>query len=147
MNIKQALKRKNKVIALMNEEFNKALRYNVIEEGNDRPYSSTAALNRWLALSDELVVLKAKIHKANLPVYDLIFGLAELKNQAKLLKALDCTSGKISNRSWGSDNEATVKHAEINVIVRDVMVKQIEEKIEEAQDRLDEWNHKTHIEE
>ena len=46
MNIKQALKYKNKLASKMNEEFEKANRYNSVEEGNVRPYSAFEALNK-----------------------------------------------------------------------------------------------------
>jgi hypothetical protein len=143
MNIKQALKRKNKLVGEINEEFNKVSRYNVVDEGNPRPYSSSESLKKWFDLTNELVELKTKIHLANGPVYDKIFLLAELKSQVNRLKSLDCTSGKVTSR-WSEDGTVT-KHAEINVVERDNMVKQIESTIESIQEELDQWNHTTNI--
>jgi hypothetical protein len=144
MNIKQALKKKNKLVGMINEEFYKASQYNVIDEGNPRPYSATESIGKWMQLSNELIVLKTQIHKANLPVYDKIFELSELKNQVKLLKSLNCTSGKVAGGRWG-DSEPVVKHAEINVVEKDKMVKELESRIEKLQDELDQWNHSTLI--
>lgn len=144
MNIKQALKQKNKLVGLISEEFNKAAKYNVVDEGNPRPYSATESIAKWMTLTDELVELKTKIHKANQPMYGRIFRLAECKNQVKYLKSLDCTSGKVAHR-WDS-TEPTVKHAEINIIERDNMIKTLESQIEFIQDELDQWNHNTTIE-
>lgn len=144
MNIKQALKRKNKLIGLIAEEFSKASKYNVIEEGNTRPYSATEAVTSWLNLSEELIELKTKIHLANAPMYGKIFLISELKSQIKHLKALDCTSGKVPSSRWVDDKMVT-KHAELNVLERDKMVKNMEARIEQLQDELDEWNHKTII--
>ena len=144
MNIKQALKKKNKLVGLINEEWTKASQYNVIDEGNPRPYSAVSAITKWMELSEELVELKSKIQKANVPVYDKIFKLAELKNQVKYLKSLNCVSGKIPNR-WDS-SEPTIKHAELNVVERDSMVKTLESSIEYIQDELDQWNHNTNLE-
>jgi hypothetical protein len=146
MNIKQALKKKNKLVGLINEEFHKASQYNVIDEGNPRPYSATEAIGKWMQLTNELIVLKTSIHKANLPIYDKIFELSELKNQVKHLKSLNCVSGKVSTSRWGSDSEPVIKHAEINVVERDSMVKNLESRIESLQDELDQWNHNTTIE-
>lgn len=144
MNIKQALKRKNKLVGLMAEEWSKVSQYNVTDDGNPRPYSAVEAMARWMQLSEELVTLKSKIHLANGPKYDQIFRLAETKNQVKYLKSLNCQSGKVQNR-W--DSEApTIKHAEINVVERDKMVKDMEARIEMIQDDLDQWNHNTIIE-
>lgn len=144
MNIKQALKRKNKLVGLIQEELSKAHSYNVIEEGNPRPYSSTEAITKWMQLTDELVELKTSIHRANLPIYNKIFQLSELKNQIKGLKSLNTVSGKSAPNRWSSE-EPTMKHAEINTVERDRMVKDLESKIETIQDELDTWNHNTLI--
>ncbi len=144
MNIKQALKKKNKLVGMISEEFNKASQYNVVDEGNARPYSATEAIGRWMELTNELIVLKTQIHKANLPVYDKIFELSELKNQVKHLRSLNCTSGKVGGGRWG-EGEPVMKHAEINVVEKDKIVKNLEARIEAIQDELDQWNHNTLI--
>lgn len=146
MNIKQALKKKNKLVGLIHEEFYRASQYNVIDEGNPRPYSATEAIGKWMQLTNELIVLKTAIHKANLPVYDKIFEMSELKNQVKSLKSLNCASGKVSTSRWGSESEPVIKHAEINIVERDSMIKNLESRIETLQDELDQWNHNTLIE-
>ena len=146
MNIKQALKKKNKLVGLIHEEFYKASQYNVIDEGNPRPYSATESIGKWMQLTNELIVLKTAIHKANLPVYDKIFEMSELKNQVKSLKSLNCASGKVSTSRWGSESEPVIKHAEINIVERDSMIKNLESRIETLQDELDQWNHNTLIE-
>jgi hypothetical protein len=144
MNIKQALKKKNKLVGQIQEEFNKASQYNVVDEGNPRPYSAVEAIGKWMQLTNDLIVLKTQIHKANLPVYDKIFELSELKNQVKHLKHLNCVSGKVSGGRWG-EGEPVVKHAEINIVEKDQMVKNLEARIESIQDELDQWNHNTII--
>lgn len=143
MNIKQALKKKNKIIGLMTEQWGRASQYNVIDEGNPRPYSSTESITKWMELSEELVNLKAKIHLANGPKYELIFRLAELKNQVKHLKSLNCSSG-VTHSRWDSE-KPIIKHAEINVVERDKMIKAKEAQIDFIQDELDQWNHNTII--
>lgn len=144
MNIKQALKKKNKLVGQINEEFYKASQYNVVDEGNARPYSATESIGNWMRMTNELIVLKTQIHKANLPVYDKIFELSELKNQVKLLKSLNCSSGKVAGGRWG-EGEPVIKHAEINIVEKDKMVKELESRIEKLQDELDQWNHNTLI--
>ena len=143
MNIKQALKRKNKLVTLISEEFSKASTYNSIEEGNARPYSATEALQKWQQYSDELVSLKSRIHRANAPVYDKIFMMSELKSQIKHLRSLNCAQGKERNR-W-NENEPIIRHAEINTVERDTMVKDMEARIELIQDELDKFNTYTEI--
>jgi hypothetical protein len=141
MNLKQALKRKNRLVGLIAEEYIKVSQYNSVDDVNQRPYSVKEALQNWLKLTDELIELKSKIQIANNKVNDKIFRLAELKTQAKQLKKLDCTSGLYYSK-W-SDDKVVTKVAEIEVVERDNMVKEMEAQIEKIQDELDEWNHQT----
>jgi Ni2+-binding GTPase involved in maturation of urease and hydrogenase len=57
---------------------------------------------------------------------------------------LNCSSGKVAGGRWG-EGEPVVKHAEINVVEKDKMVKNLEARIEQLQDELDQWNHVTII--
>ena len=86
MNVKQALKVKNKLVTDLKANFEILKKYNSIEEGNPRRYSMEETLDKITTLSNELVELKAQIHRANAPVYDKIFALAELKGLVKELK-------------------------------------------------------------
>jgi hypothetical protein len=141
MNLKQALKRKNRLVGLIAEEYIKVSQYNSVDDVNQRPYSVKEALQNWLKLTDELIELKSKIQIANNKVNDKIFRLSELKTQVKQLKKLDCTSGLYYSK-WSEDKVVT-KVAEIEVVERDNMVKEMEAQIEKIQDELDEWNHQT----
>lgn len=141
MNLKQALKRKNRLVGLIAEEYIKVSQYNSVDDVNQRPYSVKEALQNWLKLTDELIELKSKIQIANNKVNDKIFRLSELKTQVKQLKKLDCTSGLYYSK-W-SDDKVVTKVAEIEVVERDNMVKELEAQIEKIQDELDEWNHQT----
>jgi len=141
MNLKQALKRKNRLVGLIAEEYIKVSQYNSVDDVNQRPYSVKEALQNWLKLTDELIELKSKIQIANNKVNDKIFRLSELKTQVKQLKKLDCTSGLYYSK-W-SDDKVVTKVAEIEVVERDNMVKEMEAQIEKIQDELDEWNHQT----
>ena len=75
MNIKRALKEKNKLVAKIAEEKMKVQIFNSVEVGAERPYDPRIALEEWISNIDKLVELKAKIHKANSKVYDKIFTL------------------------------------------------------------------------
>jgi hypothetical protein len=141
MNLKQALKRKNRLVGLIAEEYIKVSQYNSVDDVNQRPYSVKESLQNWLKLTDELIELKSKIQIANNKVNDKIFRLSELKTQVKQLKKLDCTSGLYYSK-W-SDDKVVTKVAEIEVVERDNMVKEMEAQIEKIQDELDEWNHQT----
>lgn len=142
MTVKQALKEKNKLVVEIKSLYDIARNHNSIEEGNPRRYSVVEALEKASNLTKQLVELKAKIHKANVPVYDKIFLMAELKTSAKLIKAMSCDEGKVTER-YGS--VASVKSAEINVKDRDLMIKNIESQIEMLQDELDIHNATTYV--
>ena len=146
MTIKQALKYKNKLVSKMNIEFNRAHQYNSIEDGEKRPYSASDSLSKYFELSNELVELKTKLHKANAEVYDKIFLLSELKSRISKLQILDCNEGKVSDRFSRIHGEApVVKTAQITILERDVLVQEIESKIEEVQEELDLHNATTEI--
>jgi hypothetical protein len=142
MNIKQALKLKNKLVTQIKEQYEIAKAHNSIEQGNPRRYSASEAICEAEKLATELVELKTKIHLANAPVYDLIFQMSEYKNQIKQLKSIPVEEGKVTER-YGSIS--TIKEVELNIAQRDNFVKQLENKIEAIQDKLDTHNATTEL--
>jgi hypothetical protein len=142
MNIKQALKLKNKLVTQIKEQYEIAKAHNSIEQGNPRRYSALQSINKANELSIELVELKTKIHLANAPVYDLIFQMSEFKNQIKQLKSIPVDEGKVTER-YGSIT--TIKEVELNIAERDNLVKGLESQIEELQDKLDTYNATTEL--
>ena len=142
MNIKQALKQKNKLVVQIKEQYEIAKTHNSVEQGNVRRYSVMQALGKASELTNELVALKTKIHRANVGVYDTIFALSELKNVVKQIKSIPVEEGKVTER-YGSIS--TIKEVELNIADRDNMVKSIEAQIEQLQDILDVHNSTTEI--
>ena len=143
MNIKQALKQKNKLIKEITEKTKLMQEYNSIELGNERPYSVNSLYYEVIDASTELSKLKAKIHRANGPVLEDIFLMAEMKSTIQALKKVDCTSGK-SNRDRYSSTEIILM-VEMSIVDKNNKIKELEEKIEEIQDRLDIFNANTEI--
>jgi hypothetical protein len=143
MNIKQALKQKNKLIKEITEKTKLMQEYNSIELGNKRPYSVNSLYYEVIDASLELSKLKAKIHRANGPVLEDIFLMAEMKSTIQSLKKMDCTSGK-SNRNMYSSTEIVLM-VEMNIVERNNKIKQLENRIEEIQDKLDVFNANTEI--
>ena len=129
-NIKNCLKKKNRIIGMMETEFAKASRYNSISEKNRRPYSVFDSLKNYEELALELVELKTKLHEANVKggMLQKIFLLAELKTQANKLQNLDCAEGAVTSRY---DSTVTVKTAELTVEVRDAMVLNLQDRIKD----------------
>ena len=142
MNIKQALKEKNKLVAEIKDLYETAKKSNSVEVGNPRRFSVQGSLNEAKEKTAKLVELKTKIHKANLPVYEKIFRMSEIKNQIKELKAISTEEGKVTQR-YGAIVET--KEVELNAAQIKIMVKGLETEIEKLQDELDVHNATTQI--
>jgi len=142
MNVKQALKAKNKLVGEIKECYRIIQTQNSIEEGNPRRYSVKKKIEEIASLTDELVQLKAQLHRANESVYEKIFQMAEIKGIIKELKKMDVSEGKQDSR-YGS--VVSVKEVEMTVIERDAIVKQYEAEVEKIQNELDIHNSNTII--
>ena len=144
MNIKQALKEKNKLVKRIGENTKLMQDHNSVEVGNVRPYSTTELRNQIMKDRQELSALKAKIHTANVPVLEDIFFMAELKSMVQSLKKMDCTEGK-SNRDRYRMESELILTSEISIVNRNETINSLEVMIEEIQDRLDVFNSNTEI--
>jgi hypothetical protein len=144
MNIKQALKLKNKLIKSISENTKLLQQYNTVEVGNPRPYSSTVLMVEISKATDELITLKSAIHRANAPMFEKIFEMSELKSAIKGLQKMDCTEGK-SNRDRYRMESELILTSEISLVVRNNKIKNLEERIEYLQDEMDVFNATTEI--
>lgn len=142
MNVKQALKAKNKLVGEIKECYKIIQSQNSIEEGNPRRYKVKEQIAKIAQLTDELVQLKAQLHRANASVYEKIFQMAEIKGIIKELKKMDVSEGKQDSR-YGS--VVSVKEVEVNVVERDAIVKEYEAEVERIQNELDIHNSNTNI--
>ena len=142
MNVKQALKQKNKLVTELKAQYQILQKFNSIEEGNPRRYIMVDVLAKIESLSNELVELKARIHKVNQPVYNQIFLLAELKGQIKELKKVPTDEGKQTER-YGSVQSINV--VELNIVDIENRVGELQNRIEELQNELDIHNANTII--
>jgi predicted nucleic acid-binding Zn-ribbon protein len=142
MNVKQALKQKNKLVTELKAQYQILQKFNSIEEGNPRRYIMVDVLAKIASLSNELVELKARIHKVNQPVYNQIFLLAELKGQIKELKKVPTDEGKQTER-YGSVQ--SIKVVQLNIVDIENLVGELQDRIEELQNELDIHNANTII--
>ena len=145
MNIKKALKEKNRLVKEIQDLHVRVATYNSIEVGNVRPYSAKESMEKINQLSNELVELKTNIHRANAPIYHHIFRLSELKSTIARIKNLDCNEGIVQDYYSRNRETPAVKETEISIVERDEMVKHMEGQIEEIQDILDNHNQITQI--
>lgn len=142
MNVRQALKQKTKLISEIKELQSIVKTYNSRNEGTPERYNIAELLTELKEKQAELVALKTQIHKANLPVYDKIFKMAELKSFITFLKNVPTEEGLVPGRYGG---DSTKKVASLNSVqIRD-LVKHIEKLIEELQEELDVHNGTTQI--
>jgi predicted nucleic acid-binding Zn-ribbon protein len=142
MNVKQALKQKNKLVTELKAQYQILQKFNSIEEGNPRRYIMVDVLAKIESLSNELVELKARIHKVNQPVYNQIFLLAELKGRIKELKKVPTDEGKQTER-YGSVQ--SIKEVQLNIVDIENVVGELQDRIEELQNELDIHNANTII--
>jgi len=144
MNIKQALKLKNKLIKSIGDKTKLLQEYNTVEVGNSRPYSPVLLMGNITKSIYELIELKSKIHRANAPMFEKIFEMSELKSNIKALQKLDCTEGKSNRDRYRMDSELTLT-SEVSLVERNEIIKGMEDRIEELQDEMDVFNSNTEI--
>ncbi len=140
--IAKALKEKNKLkneIALIERKLNT---HNSIIKGNKRPFDIEEVDKQLHEKVNALVALKAAISKANAPVQEKIFRLAEVRGLISFYRKMTVKEGLFIEgyRDEAHDYEALFNEAEI-----EVKVKKLEEEAEILQDSLDSFNFTTTI--
>lgn len=137
MNIKQALKEKNRLKGKFSKIQEKLRKHNVAV-GPERQYDPEQLLKELIKNAEDLVELKTRIHRANSEKCELIYRLAELKSLAKALQWIP------TNTSWISEGGVPAqKTAVIGEIKMDAIIEDIGKQIETIQDELDGFNHQT----
>jgi len=144
MNIKQALKEKNKLAKKVTDLMDRTNRNNSMDEGAVRSYDPKESLEQALQMVDDLVNLKTKMHMANAEVYDKIFRMSEYKSLVKYLKTLNCSQGTIVTSRYG-DSTTRQMTTVISEVERDSLVEKYETLIDNLQTELDTHNATTHI--
>jgi hypothetical protein len=139
MNIKQALKEKNKLAKKVTDLMDRTNRNNSMDEGAVRSYDPKESLEQALQMVDDLVNLKTKMHMANAEVYDKIFRMS-----VKYLKTLNCSQGTIVTSRYG-DSTARQMTTVITEVERDALVEKYETLIDNLQTELDKHNATTQI--
>jgi len=144
MNIKQALKEKNKLAKKVTDLMDRTNRNNSMDEGAVRSYDPKESLEQALQMVDDLVNLKTKMHMANAEVYDKIFRMSEYKSLVKYLKVLNCSQGTIVTSRYG-DSTTRQMTTVITEVERDALVEKYETLIDNLQTELDTHNATTQI--
>ena len=144
MNIKQALKEKNKLAKRVTDLMERINKNNSVDEGAVRSYDPKVTLDEALIAVEELIELKTDIHKANIEVYEKIFRMSEYKSFVKYLKSLNCSEGNVSTYRYGEGNTRKMTTV-ITEVERDQMIEKYENYIDSIQSELDSHNATTTI--
>ena len=142
MKIFQALKEKKKLggeIVVLKQRIQNNNSY---IKGNEQDYSVKSTMEELFKKEEELIQLKVKIQRANAPVNEKIFRLAELKGRAQYLKGISTNKGTVKQRFSEDVLEYVVELSKVEI---DKMVDQTTSDIYRLQDELDMFNHTTDI--
>lgn len=138
------LKEKNQLVARISELKTRISTNNVTLSPNKSKYDIKSEYNALRLFIVELVAVKAKIARANVPVYDKIFKLSELKSQISFLKSLDTSEGVIQ-RHYLPESGSEIRTAQIDALFVDSEVERLGVELSTLQDELDTYNHSTKI--
>jgi ribosome recycling factor len=140
MNIKQALKEKNKLKGKISQSFERIRYYNNVMEGMSKSYDIHEVYKQVEEDIHRLVDIKSRIQLANKEVFTKIYRLSELKNLATLLRRLSCSVTR--NTDGGM---ITYSIPQIGLEERDQLLEKTEAEIESIQEELENFNHVTMI--
>jgi hypothetical protein len=140
MNLRKALLEKNKLSGKINQLQQRLRENNICEDGQQLPYNSREVLQEIHQCTEQLIALKVKIQIANTPILADIYELAELKSLITRLRYIDCNDTRRISSGIITYQYATIKAGE-----RDLLVQDIEAKIEAIQERIDSFNFRTEL--
>lgn len=140
--IAKALKEKNKLKLEISQLQKRLNTHNSVIIGNKRPFDLTQVETEMNEKISQLVILKSAITKANQPVQEKIYKIAEIKGLMAFYKKLPVDEGKktIEYRSDSYDYEVFFNEA----IIAE-KIKKLESEAEQIQDELESFNHTTNI--
>ena len=144
MNIKQALKEKNKLAKKITDLMGRTEKYNSVDNGAVRSYDPKESLLSAIETMEQLISLKTSLHLANANVYEKIFRMAEYKSFIKYLRGLSCVEGALVVSRYGDTSNRQMTTV-ITEVERDQMIENYESMIDELQSELDAYNATTHI--
>ena len=144
MNIKQALKEKNKLAKKITDLMGRTEKYNSVDNGAVRSYDPKESLLSAIETMEQLISLKTSLHLANANVYEKIFRMAEYKSFIKYLRGLSCIEGALVVSRYGDTSNRQMTTV-ITEVERDQMIENYESMIDELQSELDAYNATTHI--
>jgi len=142
ISITKGLQLQKRIVSKINKVSDDIKHYNRMLVGNDRPVDISGCIIKRENLIMYLVELKTKLMMMSMPIRDLIFMLSELKSTSSFYQNISTQSGKVVNEYDSSIHayEVVITKAEVDNIIN-----KIEQKIDENQSLIDEFNYKTKI--
>lgn len=145
MTLAKALKHKNRVAQKMARISDDIRTHNSILAVNDPEVDVTALDKMRQDLMEHLVALKTLIHRASNEIRDKIFRLAELRGSIQFYRSISTQHGKCPRHSFGGGDGFVEHKAVMRKESIDRLVIELETRIDEIQDQLDEFNVTTKI--
>lgn len=142
MNLTKALKHKKKLIKKADEYYMRFAKFNSVEKSSTLTYDPKDMYDKWRETTSELVDLKSKIQKANVPILNKIFMLSELKNTVHKLKSVSTLSGTVTHKY---SSEFTEYICFMDEKDKDDKIQLLEEQIESIQEEIETFNAITKI--
>ena len=140
MNLRKAIQRKKRIAGVLAESYTKLRRANITPEGRPPLISSREILERIKEKSEEIIQLKVQIQKANLPILEDIYRLAELKSLVNEMRNIN----SLHDRRY-DNSQAIVYTICIDEIEQEAIIAELEKQIEVIQDRIESFNFRVHI--
>ena len=147
MILAKALKVKNRLVKKINSLQQDITGENSIRVDNERKIVVTELMETLHKTIEELIRLKIAIFAASTPMRENILRLGELKSRIVFLQGIDTAEGKMAEKDTYHRTSSEVEYAvEFDKLYIKEEVGQCEEKIDELQEELDQFNHKTDVE-
>lgn len=140
MNLRKAIQRKKRIAGVLAESYTKLRRANITPEGRPPLISSREILERIKEKSEEIIQLKVQIQKANMPILEDIYRLAELKSLVNEMRNIN----SLHDRRY-DNSQAIVYTICIDEIEQEAIIADLEKQIEVIQDRIESFNFRVHI--
>jgi hypothetical protein len=140
----KALSVKNRLAGRLSQARSNVETYNCVQAGqrDGQTLDVRAELDRYRKLQEALVAVKAAIQRANVPVYEEILRLGEIKSTVKMLSDLNTKQGKEAQYGGIEFNyDSVIRKPEVLEMIR-----KLEGEIDTIQDRLTQFNASTRVE-
>lgn len=144
LTLAKALSVKNRLAGRLAQARTNIETYNSVLEGQRQAggVDVRAELERFEALQEAIIAVKAAIQRANIPIYEEILRLGEAKSRLQMLSGLNTKHGTEPGFNTVEFRyDAVIQKPEVLQRIR-----AIEAEIDTAQDRINQYNASTRIE-